>query len=111
MLHSVEVDLGGGRTITLETGKMAKQANGSVIVRSGESVVLVTACTPMSPRSEPTSSRSPSITVSTPTPPGAFPAASSSAKAAHGERNSHLPPDRPAPSARCSPKAIRMKPR
>ena len=45
MLHSVEVDLGGGRTITLESGKMAKQANGSVIVRSGESVVLVTACT------------------------------------------------------------------
>ena len=41
MLHSVEVDLGGGRTITLETGKMAKQANGSVIVRSGESVVLL----------------------------------------------------------------------
>jgi polyribonucleotide nucleotidyltransferase len=50
MLHSVEVDLGGGRTITLETGKMAKQANGSVIVRSGESVVLVTACTAPEPK-------------------------------------------------------------
>jgi len=44
MLHSVEVDLGGGHIITLETGKMAKQANGAVVVRSGESVVLVTAC-------------------------------------------------------------------
>src|ERR1041384_1708039 len=43
MLHSVEVDLGGGRTVTLETGKMAKQANGSGIVRSGESAVLATA--------------------------------------------------------------------
>src|SRR5713101_2203430 len=50
MLHSVEVDLGGGRTITLESGKMAKQANGAVIVRSGESVVLVTACTAENPK-------------------------------------------------------------
>jgi polyribonucleotide nucleotidyltransferase len=50
MLHSVEVDLGGGRTITLETGKMAKQANGAVIVRSGDSVVLVTACTAPEPK-------------------------------------------------------------
>ena len=50
MLHSVEVDLGGGRTITLESGKMAKQANGSVIVRSGESVVLVTACSNPEPK-------------------------------------------------------------
>jgi len=50
MLHSVEVDLGGGRTITIESGKMAKQANGAVIVRSGESVVLVTACTSDQPK-------------------------------------------------------------
>jgi len=43
MLHTVEVDL-GGRTLTLETGKIAKQANGAVVVRSGDSVVLVSAC-------------------------------------------------------------------
>ncbi|PWU10805.1 MAG: polyribonucleotide nucleotidyltransferase [Terriglobia bacterium] len=43
MSHKVEVDL-GGRTITLETGKIAKQANGAVVVRSGDSVVLVSAC-------------------------------------------------------------------
>src|SRR5258708_23318947 len=49
MLHSVEVDL-GGRVISIETGKMAKQANGAVIVRSGESVVLVTACTAENPK-------------------------------------------------------------
>ncbi len=49
MLHSVEVDL-GGRIITIETGKMAKQANGAVIIRSGESVVLVTACTAENPK-------------------------------------------------------------
>src|SRR5204862_8010436 len=41
--HIVEVDL-GGKTVSIETGKMAKQANGSVVVRSGDSVVLVTAC-------------------------------------------------------------------
>ncbi len=44
MAHTVEVDLGGGRSLLLETGKIAKQANGSVVVRSGDSVVLVTAC-------------------------------------------------------------------
>ena len=49
MLHTVEIDL-GGRIITLETGKMAKQANGSVVVRSGDSVVLVTACMAEEPK-------------------------------------------------------------
>ncbi len=43
MLHTVEIDL-GGRVITIDTGKLAKQANGAVVVRSGDSVVLVTAC-------------------------------------------------------------------
>src|SRR3974377_2247868 len=51
MSHTVEVDLGGGRTLTLETGKIAKQANGSVIVRSGDAVVLVSAC--MAPEPKP----------------------------------------------------------
>src|SRR6185312_12368054 len=49
MLHKVEIDL-DGRGITLETGKMAKQANGAVIVRSGDSVVLVSACTAEDPK-------------------------------------------------------------
>ena len=34
----------GNKTLSFETGKLAKQAGGSVIVRSGDSVVLVTAC-------------------------------------------------------------------
>jgi polyribonucleotide nucleotidyltransferase len=38
-----EVTVGQG-SIRFETGKLAKQASGSVIVRSGDSVVLVTAC-------------------------------------------------------------------
>ena len=42
-MHTFEVDL-DGRKITLETGKVARQANGSVVVRSGDSAVLVTAC-------------------------------------------------------------------
>ena len=49
MLQTVEVDL-HGRKITLETGKVAKQANGAVVVRSGDSVVLVTACTAEEPK-------------------------------------------------------------
>jgi polyribonucleotide nucleotidyltransferase len=43
MSHTVEVDLNGSK-VSIETGKIAKQANGSVVVRSGDSVVLVTAC-------------------------------------------------------------------
>ena len=50
MLQSVEVDLGGGRIVTLETGRMAKQANGAVVVKSGDSVVLVTAVTAAEPK-------------------------------------------------------------
>jgi polyribonucleotide nucleotidyltransferase len=34
----------GSRRISVETGKLAKQADGSVLVRSGDTVVLVTAC-------------------------------------------------------------------
>src|SRR5437764_3760383 len=49
MVHTFEVDL-NGRKISLETGKMAKQANGSVVVRSGDSVVLVTACSNEEPK-------------------------------------------------------------
>ncbi|MBI1787022.1 MAG: polyribonucleotide nucleotidyltransferase [Acidobacteria bacterium] len=49
MSHTFEVDL-DGRTITLETGKLAKQANGAVVVRSGDSVVLVTACSNEEPK-------------------------------------------------------------
>src|SRR5213078_499685 len=44
-----EVSVGQG-SISIETGKLAKQAGGSVIVRYGDSVVLVTACRAASPR-------------------------------------------------------------
>lgn len=38
-----EITLSDGRTITLETGKLAKQADGSVVVRMGDCMLLATA--------------------------------------------------------------------
>jgi polyribonucleotide nucleotidyltransferase len=45
----VEVKL-QGRVVALETGKLAKQADGAVLVRCGDSVVLVTACANREPK-------------------------------------------------------------
>jgi polyribonucleotide nucleotidyltransferase len=44
MNHKLQIDF-GGRPFSIETGKVAKQANGSVMVQYGETVVLVTAVT------------------------------------------------------------------
>jgi len=41
--HQVSMEV-GGRALVLETGKIAKQANGAVTARYGDTVVLVTAC-------------------------------------------------------------------
>ena len=41
-VYTSTIDLGDGRTITLETGKLAKQADGSVVVRSGNCMLLAT---------------------------------------------------------------------
>ena len=49
MTHTVQVDL-DGRTLTIETGKVAKQANGAVIIRSGDNVVLSSACANEEPK-------------------------------------------------------------
>jgi polyribonucleotide nucleotidyltransferase len=38
------IDLGDGRLITIETGKLAKQADGSVTVRMGNTVLLASVC-------------------------------------------------------------------
>ena len=38
------IELGDGRTITIETGKLAKQADGAVTVRMGNTVLLATVC-------------------------------------------------------------------
>ncbi|TRX16459.1 hypothetical protein FNW25_16735, partial [Flavobacterium franklandianum] len=36
------IDLGDGRSISIETGKLAKQADGAVEVRMGNAVLLAT---------------------------------------------------------------------
>src|SRR6188768_1290282 len=40
--HTVELDW-GGRKLTLETGRMARQADGAVLATYGETIVLATA--------------------------------------------------------------------
>jgi len=46
--HQVSLEV-GGRTLVLETGKIAKQANGAVTARYGDTIVLVTACMAQKP--------------------------------------------------------------
>src|ERR1700758_1536153 len=41
--HQVQVEV-GGRTLMLETGKLAKQANGAVVLKYADCMVLCTAC-------------------------------------------------------------------
>ena len=48
--HEISVELQGGKSIHFETGKLAKQAHGSCIVRIGDNVVLATACANPDPR-------------------------------------------------------------
>ncbi|HEX7529123.1 MAG TPA: polyribonucleotide nucleotidyltransferase, partial [Thermoanaerobaculia bacterium] len=43
MHDTLTVDL-DGRSLTIETGKIAKQSDGAAVVKCGDTVVLVTAC-------------------------------------------------------------------
>src|ERR687885_253713 len=43
MAYKKEMQI-GGNTLSLETGAVARQANGAVVVRYGDTVVLATAC-------------------------------------------------------------------
>ena len=43
MTYKKELQI-GGRTLSLETGAVAKQANGACVIRYGDTVVLATAC-------------------------------------------------------------------
>src|SRR6266849_100330 len=47
---SVTVDLAGGKQLSFETGKLAKQAHGAAVVRLGDNVVLATATANPDPR-------------------------------------------------------------
>src|SRR5947207_668657 len=46
----ISVQLSGGKTLKFETGKLAKQAHGSTVVRMGDNVVLATAVSNPDPR-------------------------------------------------------------
>src|SRR5881398_1390952 len=48
-IHSVEIDW-GGRPLKLETGKIARQADGAVLATYGETVVLATVVAAKTPR-------------------------------------------------------------
>ena len=48
-MHRQELTI-GGQTLSFETGKLAKQADGAVVVRYGDTMVIVTACHAASPR-------------------------------------------------------------
>lgn len=47
---SVSIDLGGGRTVSIETGKLARQADGAVTVRQGNCIILATAVANKEPK-------------------------------------------------------------
>ena len=49
MIHTTSREI-AGRKLTIETGKLANQAGGSVTVRYGDSIILVTACASPNPR-------------------------------------------------------------
>src|SRR5258708_2837598 len=48
-MHTLEVEL-AGRTLTLETGRLAGLADGAVLVRYGDAVLLATAVSSAEPR-------------------------------------------------------------
>src|SRR3972149_6090030 len=48
-MERVEMAL-GRHTLSIETGRMAKQADGAVVMRLGDTVVLATACGQRDPR-------------------------------------------------------------
>src|SRR6202046_4369393 len=49
-VSTVTVDLAGGKQLSFETGKLAKQAHGAAVVRQGDNVVLATATANPDPR-------------------------------------------------------------
>lgn len=45
MIVTKKFDIGDGRIVTIETGKLAKQADGAVVVSMGNTMLLATVCT------------------------------------------------------------------
>jgi hypothetical protein len=85
----------GEETLTLETGKVARQADGSVIATLGETSVMANVTFAKAPKPGRISSRSRCTTRKNTTPPARCPAASSSARRARPKRDADRAPDRP----------------
>src|SRR5947209_5452075 len=85
--QSTQIEI-GGRRLTLETGRVAKQADGSVIVRYGDTVVLATVVASRVAVEGQDFSRSPWTTGSARTRADASPGASSSARDVPSRRRS-----------------------
>ena len=49
MVNRVEIEI-GGRSMVIESGKIAKQANGAVTVRYADSMVVSTVCAQTEPK-------------------------------------------------------------
>ena len=47
-----KIDLGDGRTVTLETGKLARQADGSVVLKIGDTMLLATVVSNTTPKED-----------------------------------------------------------
>lgn len=48
--HSVVIDLGDGRPVTISTGRLARQADGAALVQCGNAYLLATVCASKEPR-------------------------------------------------------------
>ena len=86
-IHSVECNV-GTNPITIETGKMARLADGAVVVRSGDTVVLVTVVSATKVKEGQTFFPCPWNTRKRPLPRACSPAVTSSVKAAPRKRKS-----------------------
>ncbi|NTW63498.1 MAG: hypothetical protein HGA46_05275, partial [Chlorobiaceae bacterium] len=49
MIINKAIDLGKGKILSIETGKMAKQADGAALVRLGDTMVLATVVSSKTP--------------------------------------------------------------
>ena len=86
----------GDKQILIETGKLAKQADGAVTIQLGETIVVVAAVAAINAKENQEFFPSRSITVRKPPPPAASGRLLQARRPADRKRNSHLPPHRPA---------------
>ena len=105
MRQRKEIAIGAG-TLIIESGHLAKQANGACAVRYGDTVVLATACMDARgrrPRRLPAADRRlPGVHLRRRPHPGRLLQAR---RASHREGDPHLPPDRP-PAAPAVPRGL-----